>query len=292
MVIIPFNPQDSEWLARPRGRESGAALAPLPQAQRAPLARGGTRGNTAIVTGGATGIGRAVALEFARGGTNVAFNYIDLPGRDIVEQALLTETALRAFGVSVYSERCDVRDQDAVERFVHRVKAELGGVHCLVNNAGITRDAAMWRLSSEHWRDVMDTNITGAFHCIQAVARLFRAQRGGKIVNIASIQAFHPSFGVAAYAASKAALIGLTRSAAIELGPSNVNVNAVAPGYVRTEALEALPEDVVDRAKKNSVLGRLAEPEDVGSVVVFLCSPEARHITGQVIFVDGGLSIV
>jgi 3-oxoacyl-[acyl-carrier protein] reductase len=250
------------------------------------------RGDTAIVTGGATGIGRAVALEFARRGVNVAFNYIDIPGRDIAEQALLTETALRAFGISVHSERCDVRNLDAVERFVERVKGELGGVHYLINNAGISRDAAMWRLGSEQWRDVMDTNITGAFHCTQAVARIFRVQRSGRIVNIASIQAFHPSFGVAAFAASKAALAGLTRASAVELGPAGVNVNAVAPGYVRTEALESLPEDVVERAKKNSVLGRLAEPEDVGNVVVFLCSPEARHITGQVIFVDGGLSIV
>jgi 3-oxoacyl-[acyl-carrier protein] reductase len=250
------------------------------------------KGTTAMVTGAATGIGRAVALEFARRGVNIAFNYIDIPGRDIAEQALLTETALRAFGVSVFSERCDVRNLQAVDRFVRAAAAELGGIHHLVNNAGITRDAAMWRLGSDQWRDVMDTNITGAFHCTQAVARLFRTQRSGKIVNIASIQAFHPSFGVVAYAASKAALIGLTRASAVELGPSGVNVNAVAPGYVRTEALETLPEDVVERAKKNSVLGRLAEPEDVGSVVVFLCSPEARHITGQVIFVDGGLSIV
>lgn len=278
-------------MASSRRRESGAALAAVPQPQALQPNESGMRGNVAVVTGGATGIGRAVALEFARRGVAVAFNYIDIAGRDIVEQALLTETALRAFGVSVHSEKCDVRDLDAVERFVERVKAELGGVHYLVNNAGIARDAAMWRLGSDQWRDVMDTNITGAFHCTQAVARLFRAQRMGKIVNIASIQAFHPSFGVAAYAASKAALIGLTRAAAIELGPSHVNVNAVAPGYVRTEALESLPTDVVDRAKKNAVLGRLAEPEDVGNVVVFLCSPEARHITGQVIFVDGGLSI-
>lgn len=265
---------------------------PVAQPQPDRTAEGTMRLNTAIVTGGATGIGRAVALEFARRGVNIAFNYIDMPGRDIAEQALLTETALRAFGVSVYSERCDVRRLEAVERFVERAKAELGGVHYLVNNAGISRDAAMWRLGSEQWREVMDTNITGAFHCTQAVARLFRIQRMGKIVNIASIQAFHPSFGVAAFAASKAALIGLTRATATELGPSGVNANAVAPGYVRTEALESLPADVVDRAKKNTVLGRLAEPEDIGNVVVFLCSPEARHITGQVIFVDGGLSIV
>jgi 3-oxoacyl-[acyl-carrier protein] reductase len=291
-VRIPFTPHDPEWLAAPKRRESGAALAPAPQAQPARTGEQSLRGNTAIVTGGATGIGRTVALEFARRGVNVAFNYIDIPGRDIAEQALLTETALRACGVSVLADRCDVRDLAAVERFVERVKAELGGVHYLVNNAGIARDAAMWRLSPEQWRDVMETNVTGAFQCTQAVARLFRTQRTGKIVNIASIQAFHPSFGVAAYAASKAALIGLTRATAVELGPSNVNVNAVAPGYVRTEALETLPEDVIERAKKNSVLGRLAEPEDVATVVVFLCSPEARHITGQVIFVDGGLSIV
>jgi 3-oxoacyl-[acyl-carrier protein] reductase len=289
---IPFTPHDPEWLAAPKRRESGAAVAPAPQPQPVKTDESAMRGNTAIVTGGATGIGRAVALEFARRGVNVAFNYIDIPGRDIAEQALLTETALRATGVAVLAEKCDVRDQTAVEHFVEHVKAELGGVHYLVNNAGITRDAAMWRLSAEQWRDVMETNVSGAFQCTQAVARLFRIQRSGKIVNIASIQAFHPSFGVVAYASSKAALIGLTRATAIELGPSNVNVNAVAPGYVRTEALENLPDDVVERAKKNSVLGRLAEPEDVATVIVFLCSPEARHITGQVIFVDGGLSIV
>ena len=128
--------------------------------------------------------GRAVALEFARRGVNVAFNYVDLPGRDIGAQALMAETALRALGVSVYSEACDVRNVDAVERFVERARGELGGVHYLVNNAGITRDAALWRLPDQEWKEVIDTNITGAYHCTQAVARLFRAQHYGKIVNV------------------------------------------------------------------------------------------------------------
>lgn len=249
------------------------------------------KGQTAVVTGGATGIGRATALEFARHGVNVAFNYIDLPGRDIGAQAVLTETTLRSYGVSVFSDRCDVRDRDAVNAFVETVQAELGGVHYLVNNAGVTRDAALWRLPEHDWQEVLDTNLTGTYHCVQAAARIFRQQRYGKIVNISSYLAFWPSFGVAAYAASKAALVGLTRAAAVELGPSNVNVNAVAPGYVHTDLLDSLPEEVVERAKREAVLGRLAEPEDVAHLVIFLCSEEARHITGQIILVDGGLSI-
>jgi len=249
------------------------------------------RGNTAIVTGGATGLGRAIALEFARRGVNVAFNYIELPDRDIVAQALLTETALRYYGVSVYGARCDVRDRDAVEEFVGHVKAELGGVHYLVNNAGIAHDGALWRLTEDAWHEVMETNITGSFYCIQSVARHFRGQRYGKIVSIASHQAYRPGFGVANYAASKAALVGLTRSAAVELGAYNVNVNAVAPGFIRTELIGKLPPEVLEDAEKGSILGRIAEPEDVAHVVIFLCSEEARHITGQVILVDGGLTL-
>jgi 3-oxoacyl-[acyl-carrier protein] reductase len=249
------------------------------------------KGNVAIVTGGATGLGRAIALEFARRGVHVGFNYVQLEGRDIAAQALLTETALRGLGVEVYSAVCDVRDPQAVAGFVEAVKAELGGVHYLVNNAGVAHDGALWRLSDDAWQEVIDTNLTGAFNCIRAVAPTFRKQRYGKIVNVASHQAYTPGFGVANYAASKAALIGLTRAAAVDLGPSNVNVNAVAPGFVRTELIARLPAEVIERAEKESLLGRVAEPEDVAHVVVFLCSEEARHITGQVIVVDGGLTL-
>lgn len=249
------------------------------------------RGRAAIVTGGATGLGRAVCLEFAQQGAAVGFNYVDMPGRDVAAQALLTETAIKALGVAVYSARCDVRERDAVEQFFTEARERLGGLHYLVNNAGVTHDGALWRLADDAWRDVIDTNVTGAFHCIQAASQPMRAQRYGKIVNVASHQAFRPGFGIANYAASKAALIGLTKAAAVDLGSANINVNAVAPGFVKTELLAKLPREVLERAERESVLGRVAEPEDVARVITFLCTEQARHITGQVIVVDGGLTL-
>jgi 3-oxoacyl-[acyl-carrier protein] reductase len=279
----------SSWIAASRAMPVGApATQTRPNPQR--LAET-VQGRVAIVTGGATGLGRATALEFAQHGTAVAINYVDLPDRDVAAQAVLTETALRALGVPVYCARCDVRKRDDVEKFVTTVRERLGGVHYLVNNAGVTHDGALWRLSSEAWQEVLDTNVTGAFNCIQAVSSPMRAQRFGKIVNVASHQAFRPGFGIANYAASKAAVIGLTRSAAVDLGPSNVNVNAVAPGFVKTDLLSTLPREVLERAEHESVLGRVAEPEDVARVIVFLCSDAARHITGQVLVVDGGLTL-
>ncbi len=251
----------------------------------------GFRGRVAMVTGGATGLGRSIALEFGRLGCNVAFCFVDLPGRDVRETALLTETTLSAMGVGVYADCCDVRDRAQVDRFVEEVRKRFQAVHFLVNNAGVANDGAHWRLSTAEWGEVIETNLTGAFNCISAVAPIFRGQRFGKIVNISSHLAGHPGFGVASYAASKSGLEGLTRAVAVELGPSNVNVNAVAPGFIRTERLQLLPPEVIDKARKSSVLGRIAEPEDVARVVSFLCSDEARHITGQTIVVDGGLSL-
>ncbi len=262
----------------------------LEKEQPQPIAEGFV-GKVAVVTGGATGLGRAISLEFARQGCHLAFCYVNLPGRDVTEQALLTETAIASMGVTVHASRCDVRDRAAVEEFIRETRNRLGGVHFLINNAGIASDGALWRLTDEAWRDVLETNVTGAFNCIRTVAPVFRGQHYGKIVNVSAHQAERPGFGVANYAASKAALVGLTRAAAVELGPSNVNVNAVAPGFIRTERMGMLPKEVIERAQKSSILGRVAEPNDVAHVISFLCSEAARHITGQTIVVDGGLSL-
>ena len=248
------------------------------------------RGRVAIVTGGATGIGRAIALEFARHGAAVAFNYFVYDGgEDVRDEAAATAREIQHLEVPVHYAECDVRDSGEVNRFVRDVHEELGGIHVLVNNAGIARDRALWRLTDEQWRTVLDTNLTGAFHMIRAVSPLFRRQHDGKIVNVSSVHGIRSEFGLANYSASKAGLLGLTRSAALELGPSNVNVNAVAPGYIRTTRLTSgVPAEILDTARERSVLGRLGDPQDVANVVLFLCSEFARHITGAVIPVDGG----
>ena len=246
------------------------------------------RGRGAIVTGAATGIGRAIALELARHGVAIAFNYIE-SGRGMAEEAQKTAVQLRQLEVDVFVRECDIRNAGEVESFVDEARERMNRVDILVNNAGIGRDRALWRMSDEEWDDVLSTNLTGAFNMIRATAPLFRDQQDGKIVNISSIHGIRSEFGLANYAASKAGLLGLTRSAAVELGPSNVNVNAVAPGYIRTTRLtDAVPAEILDQARERSVLGRLGDPQDVASVVLFLCSEPARHITGAVIPVDGG----
>lgn len=261
------------------------------QPQLASTSKHDLHGKCAIVTGAATGIGRATAMELARRGCAVAFNYVELPGRDVAVQAAMTEAVLRSLNVPVFCDRCDVRNMSEVERFVKAAQQAIGGVHILVNNAGISRDGALWKTDDSAWRDVVDTNLTGAFHMIRACAPIFRAQHYGKIVNVASIMAMKPGFGVANYAASKAGLIGLTHAAAVELGPANVNVNAVSPGFVKTELTEHLWEELAARARGQTPLGRLAEPEDVAQAIVFLCTDAARHITGEIIRVDGGQAL-
>ena len=247
------------------------------------------RGSSAIVTGGATGIGRAIVLELARHGVHIAFNYLDDGDGRIEEEAERTLAELRQLEVKAFCRSCDVRDRHLVESFVAAARQVIGEVQILVNNAGVGRDRALWRMEDEEWAEVIDTNLTGTFNMIRTLAPLMRERQYGKIVNISSVHGIRSEFGLANYAASKAGILGLTRSAAVELGPSNINVNAVAPGYIRTTRLTAgVPPEVLDRARERSVLGRLGDPQDVASVVVFLCSERARHITGAVIPVDGG----
>ena len=248
----------------------------------------GLRGRTALVTGGSSGIGQAVALELARCGVNVAFCFLD-SGAKSRRDALDTARRLLATEVKVYHRACDVRDSKEVSAFVGEVLAEMGGVHILINNAGVSRDRPLWKMEDHEWESVLRTNLDGAFHFTRAVAPTLRAQEWGKIVNVASVHGIRSVFGISNYSASKAGMIGLTQSTAVELGPMNINVNAVAPGYIRTTRLtESVTSDVLDRARERSVLGRLGDPQDVAGVVLFLCSEAARHITGAVIPVDGG----
>ena len=248
----------------------------------------GLDGRVSVVTGATRGIGRAIAIELAQAGVHIAFNYLDAGGATRVEAQKLARQ-LRDLGVRVYAASCDVRESREVRGFVGATIEELGGVHILVNNAGIGIDRALWRISDHEWEAVLRTNLDGAFHMIRAVAPHLRLQEWGKIVNIASVHAERPEFGLANYAASKAGVVALTRSAALELGPRNVNVNAIAPGYIRTNRLtERVPAEILDRARERSALGRLGDPTDVANLVLFLCSEAARHITGAVIPVDGG----
>jgi len=246
------------------------------------------RGQVAIVTGGSSGIGRAVALELARCGTHIAFCFLDSGSQSRLD-AQEVARRLREMEVKVFFRSCDIRDSKEVKAFVAAVQEELGGVQILINNAGIGADGALWRMEDHEWEAVVRTNLDGAFYFTRAVAPFMRAQDHGKIVNITSVHGIRSEFGISNYAASKAGLIGLTRSSAVELGSRNINVNAVAPGYIRTTRLtDGVPSEILDRARERAVLGRLGDPQDVAGVVLFLCSETARHITGVVIPVDGG----
>ena len=264
------------------GTETAPGLAPESES---------LRGRVVAVTGGSSGIGRATAVAFADTGAHVAFNYLDTGGDS---RAMAEETCemLQGKDVRVFARAADVRDPAAATAFIAQARDRLGGLHFLVNNAGIGRDRALWRMSDEEWRSVVDTNLSGAFYCTRAAAPFMRAQEFGKIVNVSSVHGLSSEFGLVNYCSTKAGLIGFTRSAALELGSANVNVNAVAPGYIRTTQLtERVPAEILDRARERSVLGRLGDPQDVASVILFLCSEASRHISGAVIPVDGGYLI-
>jgi 3-oxoacyl-[acyl-carrier protein] reductase len=243
-------------------------------------------GRVAIVTGGASGIGRACALEFARGGASVAV--VDIAGEDAMVE---TTRLIREAGARVVAFHADVSDYGKAERIVSETRTRLGGCDLLVNAAGISEDAPVWQMTETQWERVLNANLKGAFNYVRAVATVMRAQGAGKIVNIASIEAFRGRFGLSNYAASKAGLIGFTRAAAADLGRDGINVNCVAPGFTRTPMIAKLADEILDAAARSSVFGRICEPEEVASVVAFLCTDAARYVTGEVIKVDGGQTL-
>ncbi len=234
-------------------------------------------GKLALVTGGSRGIGRAIALELGRAGAEVVVGY--RTGREEAE-SVAAEIGGRAL-------EADVSDAESAKALVEAA----GDVDVLVNNAGLTRDGLLVRMSDEDWRTVIDTNLSSVFYTCRAAARPMMRKRAGSIVNVSSIVGVHGNGGQTNYAASKAGIIGFTKSLARELGSRNVRANVVAPGYVTTQLTDVLPPEATDAMLANTPLGRLGDPEDVAGAVRFLCSDAAAFVTGDVLLVDGGLGM-
>ena len=243
-------------------------------------------GRYALVTGGSRGIGRAICLELAARGAAVAVNYAG-------NAAAAEETveACKALGVDAFALQADVADAAACEAMVKETIARFGRLDILVNNAGITRDGLMLTMKEADWDAVLDTNLKGAFHCMKAAYRPMMKQKYGRIVNLSSIVGLRGNAGQANYAASKAGLIGLTKSLAKELAARNVTVNAVAPGFIDTDMTAALPERAREAMLSTIPMGRLGQAEDVARAVAFFAGEGAGYVTGQVLCVDGGMAV-
>ena len=240
-------------------------------------------GKVALVTGAAQGIGRAIALLLARNGADIVVSDINL------EKAEETAKEIRAIAPKALALKVDVSNLSDVERMVEGILEKLAKIDILVNNAGITRDKLILRMTEEDWDAVLSVNLKGTFNCTKAVIRHMAKQRSGKIVNIASVVGEMGNAGQANYSASKAGVIGLTKTIAREYAQRGINVNAIAPGYIETPMTEALPEKAKEELKKLIPMERLGKPEDVAEAALFLVSEEASYITGQVLNVNGGI---
>lgn len=243
----------------------------------------GLEGKNAIVTGGSLGIGTAVALALAKEGCNVAINYRrhDTEAKEVARR--IEEMGRKGLAV-----KADVSSYGDAQNMVQTVVKEFGGLDIMVCNAGINWDGVIWKMSEEQWDRVINVNLKGYFNYNKAAAMVFKDRKGGKIVNISSINGLRGKFGQTNYSASKGGEIAMSKTLARELGKFNVNVNVVAPGMVMTEMARSIPPEFLNKAIDETVVGRIASPEDCANLVVFLCSDRARHITGEVIKIDGG----
>ena len=238
----------------------------------------------AIVTGGTRGIGRAIALKLADKGANIVINY-----RNSDKEAEELKAILEEKGVKVLTVKCDISNFEDSKNLMNICKEVFGKIDILVNNAGITKDTLIMRMKEEDFDSVIDVNLKGTFNCAKHASAIMLKQRFGKIINMTSVVGIAGNAGQVNYAASKAGVIGLTKSLAKELGSRGITVNAVAPGFINTDMTASLSEKVKEEASKNIPLKRLGDPEDVANLVGFLASDAANYITGQVINVDGGM---
>jgi 3-oxoacyl-[acyl-carrier protein] reductase len=241
-------------------------------------------GKNALVTGGSRGIGHAIALELARQGANVAVTAnSSLAGAETVADEI------RALGRNAVAAQCNIADSGQVEKLISQVLTSLGSLDIVVNNAGVTKDALVLRMSEDDWDLVLDTNLKGTFLVTRAALKPMIKQRHGKIVNITSVIGLIANPGQANYSASKAGIIGFTRTIAKEVASRNIQANCVAPGFIETAMTDALSQEQRDNIIKGIPANRLGSPQDIANVVAFLCSPSASYITGQTITVDGGM---
>ncbi len=241
-------------------------------------------GKTALITGASKGIGRAIARRFAQEGASVAFTYLSS-----VEKGQALEEELRALGVTAKGYRSDAADYKAAEALVNSVVADFGSLDVLINNAGVTKDGLLMRMSEEQWDTVININLKSVFNLTKAATRTLMKQKYGSIINLTSVVGIRGNAGQANYAASKAGIIGFTKSVALELGSRNIRSNAIAPGFIETEMTGELDAKVVEGWKQSIPLKRSGTPEDVADCAVFLASDLSRYITGQVLQVDGGM---
>lgn len=238
----------------------------------------------AIVTGGTRGIGKEIAKTLAKNGANIAINY-----RKYNEEVEGLIEELKGLGVKALAIKCDVRNDEEVNNFIKEVKENFGSIDILVNNAGVTKDGLLLRMSENDFNDVIDVNLKGTFNMTKAVSPIMVKQRFGKIINISSVVGIAGNAGQCNYAASKAGVIGFSKSVARELASRNINVNVIAPGYINTEMTSILPDKVKEEVLKTIPMKKIGDPKEIANLALFLSSDLSNYITGQVINVDGGM---